>query len=186
MRDMGRASPHRLQDPPYASSSHSDEHTTEALSFSTIDIVHSEEPSPPKHVTAPPAPAAPTPTPGSTPTPANPRKRKGKMASITDPNALKRQLDDKEAKKIATAPAVTQDSPPVVHGVALRKNLGNVQKWLGSANKDLGKFCGIRWLRKKEILMGGEAHQLGGGAPRGTAHTGQSETRREMVKVVRV
>ncbi|KAF8451703.1 hypothetical protein BDZ91DRAFT_750266 [Kalaharituber pfeilii] len=35
---------------------------------------------------------------------------------------------------------------------------------------------------------GREAHQLGGGVPRGTdrTNTGQSETGREMVKVVRV
>ncbi|KAF8469943.1 hypothetical protein BDZ91DRAFT_807022 [Kalaharituber pfeilii] len=47
-------------------------------------------------------------TPAPTPGPANTRKRKGKAVSAT-PYALKRQLDDKEAKKIATAPAVTQD-----------------------------------------------------------------------------
>ncbi|KAF8465045.1 hypothetical protein BDZ91DRAFT_795192 [Kalaharituber pfeilii] len=62
---------------------------------------HAEGPSPSTHG---------APTPG----PANTRKRKGKAVSAT-PYALKRQLDDKEAKKIATAPAVTQDDiPPAV------------------------------------------------------------------------
>ncbi|KAF8468253.1 hypothetical protein BDZ91DRAFT_793128 [Kalaharituber pfeilii] len=47
----------------------------------------------------------------------------------------------------------TSKSGIVVHGVALRKNLGNVQKWLESANKGLGKITGIRWLRKNETLV---------------------------------
>ncbi|KAF8454827.1 hypothetical protein BDZ91DRAFT_801622 [Kalaharituber pfeilii] len=75
---------------------------TAKLGFSTITTTCSEEPSTEQ-------------TPGNPPTPilgaANTRKRKGKKASATDPYAIKRQLDDKEAKKIATAPAVTQDSP---------------------------------------------------------------------------
>ncbi|KAF8466310.1 hypothetical protein BDZ91DRAFT_782888 [Kalaharituber pfeilii] len=78
--------------------------TTKQLGFSTITTC-SEEPF---------IEQIPGTTPAPTPGPANTRKRKGKTASITDPYAFKRQLDDKEAKKIATVPAVTQDSPPAV------------------------------------------------------------------------
>ncbi|KAF8456833.1 hypothetical protein BDZ91DRAFT_800943 [Kalaharituber pfeilii] len=35
----------------------------------------------------------------------------------------------------------------------LRKDLGNVQRWLQASNKDVGKITGIRWLRKKTILL---------------------------------
>ncbi|KAF8457839.1 hypothetical protein BDZ91DRAFT_785927 [Kalaharituber pfeilii] len=38
----------------------------------------------------------------------------------------------------------------VVHGVALRKDSGNVRRWLKEDNKDLKKVVGIRWLRKKD------------------------------------
>ncbi|KAF8454254.1 hypothetical protein BDZ91DRAFT_853038 [Kalaharituber pfeilii] len=39
-------------------------------------------------------------------------------------------------------------------GIALRKDLNNVQKWLEASNKDLGKIAGIRWLSKETILTG--------------------------------
>ncbi|KAF8464234.1 hypothetical protein BDZ91DRAFT_795765 [Kalaharituber pfeilii] len=41
----------------------------------------------------------------------------------------------------------------VVHGVALRKDLGKVRKWLESGNKTIGKTVGIRWLRRKAELV---------------------------------
>ncbi|KAF8460155.1 hypothetical protein BDZ91DRAFT_726399, partial [Kalaharituber pfeilii] len=42
----------------------------------------------------------------------------------------------------------------VVHGVALRRDLGKVQRWLGEDNKDLRKIVGVRWLRRKDLLVG--------------------------------
>ncbi|KAF8470005.1 hypothetical protein BDZ91DRAFT_792006 [Kalaharituber pfeilii] len=41
----------------------------------------------------------------------------------------------------------------VIHGIALRKDLGNVRRWLEASNKDIGKIVGIRWLRRKLILV---------------------------------
>ncbi|KAF8462031.1 hypothetical protein BDZ91DRAFT_797566 [Kalaharituber pfeilii] len=41
----------------------------------------------------------------------------------------------------------------VVHGIALRKDLGKVRRWLEAANQELGKTTGIRWLRKKDTLV---------------------------------
>ncbi|KAF8462815.1 hypothetical protein BDZ91DRAFT_796805 [Kalaharituber pfeilii] len=40
----------------------------------------------------------------------------------------------------------------VIHGIALRKDLGKVRQWLEAANKELGKVKGIRWLRKRKLL----------------------------------
>ncbi|KAF8457888.1 hypothetical protein BDZ91DRAFT_852239 [Kalaharituber pfeilii] len=41
----------------------------------------------------------------------------------------------------------------VIHGVALRKDLDKIRKWLESDNKELGETTGIRWLRKKTTLI---------------------------------
>ncbi|KAF8454880.1 hypothetical protein BDZ91DRAFT_852897 [Kalaharituber pfeilii] len=105
-------------------------------------------PSPvPKSAGTPPAPAPATPThtaPAPTPAPATP----------TQPQP--RSTPPKDTKK---------DTPPtpqttkakiglVIHGVALRRELGNVRRWLSEDNKDMPKITGIRWLRKKDILVG--------------------------------
>ncbi|KAF8453396.1 hypothetical protein BDZ91DRAFT_768216 [Kalaharituber pfeilii] len=123
-----------------------------------------------------------------------PKKRKGKAAS-TQPYALKKRLDDTEARKIAPRHRTHQQhrhqpprplpipdpprkpTPPprpqnaksparpsirdaatsrqgiVIHGIALRKDLGKVRRWLEEDNKDMGKTAGIRWLRNKETLQ---------------------------------
>ncbi|KAF8438733.1 hypothetical protein BDZ91DRAFT_804261 [Kalaharituber pfeilii] len=41
----------------------------------------------------------------------------------------------------------------VIHGIALREDLGKVRGWLEASNKEIGKTRGIRWLRKKTTLM---------------------------------
>ncbi|KAF8441942.1 hypothetical protein BDZ91DRAFT_804024 [Kalaharituber pfeilii] len=160
------------------------------LGFSPINTVFSED----LGTENPPAASAPAPPPNQT------KKRKGKMPSNQDAYAIKCQLSDREAKKIAatdpvdtpagSTPATTQypkpptpepstshprprtstplpkarSRPPtcpdnttsrqgiVVHGIALRKDLGNVRRWLEASKKDIGKTTGIRWLRKKTIL----------------------------------
>ncbi|KAF8461611.1 hypothetical protein BDZ91DRAFT_829588 [Kalaharituber pfeilii] len=48
--------------------------------------------------------------------------------------------------------ATTSKFGIVVHGIALRKDLGNVRRWMEAASKDIGKITGIRWLRNKGIL----------------------------------
>ncbi|KAF8471226.1 hypothetical protein BDZ91DRAFT_760900 [Kalaharituber pfeilii] len=55
-------------------------------------------------------------------------------------------------KKPATPDASTPAQGIVVHGMALRKDLGKVRKWLESGNK-IGKTVGIRWLRSKTRLV---------------------------------
>ncbi|KAF8459262.1 hypothetical protein BDZ91DRAFT_799909 [Kalaharituber pfeilii] len=113
------------------------------------------------------------------------RKRKGKTPSPEDAYAIKRQLSDEEARKIASAthpaPSATATPSPPTSGRhqgklpsqdgafkrhlrdkapepstsrPLRKNLDNVRRWLTADNKDLKKIVGIRWLRKKDILIG--------------------------------
>ncbi|KAF8460051.1 hypothetical protein BDZ91DRAFT_785532 [Kalaharituber pfeilii] len=52
----------------------------------------------------------------------------------------------------ATPDAATPAHGIVIHGTALRKDLGKVRKWLEASNK-LGKTVGIRWLRKKTTLV---------------------------------
>ncbi|KAF8446685.1 hypothetical protein BDZ91DRAFT_853677 [Kalaharituber pfeilii] len=57
-----------------------------------------------------------------------------------------------------TASPATEDATTrggvgiVIHGIALRKDLGKVKKWLAAANESLGKIKGIRWLRKRNLL----------------------------------
>ncbi|KAF8446574.1 hypothetical protein BDZ91DRAFT_787135 [Kalaharituber pfeilii] len=57
-----------------------------------------------------------------------------------------------------TASPTTEDATTrggvgiVIHGIALRKDLGKVKKWLAAANESLGKIKGIRWLRKRNLL----------------------------------
>ncbi|KAF8461506.1 hypothetical protein BDZ91DRAFT_736891 [Kalaharituber pfeilii] len=177
MQTLGFSSATIIHTPPAES-------VSEALGFSTIYVMHSEEPV--TECTAP----APTPEEATTKT----RKRKGKAASLHIPYALKRTLDDVEAKKIATAPPIgtsattattpsapkptlaptptptpkpktlqtTKARPPthpstpksgiVVHGIALRKDLGNVRRWMEADNKDIGRITGIGWLIKKTTL----------------------------------
>ncbi|KAF8476773.1 hypothetical protein BDZ91DRAFT_843548 [Kalaharituber pfeilii] len=140
------------------------------------------------------------------------KKRKGRQPSPQEPYEIKRRLDKKEAKKIASSPpaevpaaptvdtpaaSTTQTSPPtttpepetrprppkqdkkptkdkgkspitapprpdaatapkygvVVHGIALRKDVARVRRWLETGNAGLGKTVGIRWLRKKSVLL---------------------------------
>ncbi|KAF8457342.1 hypothetical protein BDZ91DRAFT_800593 [Kalaharituber pfeilii] len=161
----------------------------------------------------------------ATPPPPVTRKRKGKTPFPGVPYAIKRQLNNEEAQKIASTPSVDssagptpatttgtpagdtpattktttskpsnsrrtpqakmppapstssprpQTTPPrpkasphtstkpdnttkrqgiVVHGIALRKELGNVKRWLKASNQDMGKILEIRWLRKKATLV---------------------------------
>ncbi|KAF8468243.1 hypothetical protein BDZ91DRAFT_793111 [Kalaharituber pfeilii] len=49
--------------------------------------------------------------------------------------------------------ATTSKYGVVIHGIALRKDLGRVRKWLEGGNAELGKTVGIRWLRKKTLLL---------------------------------
>ncbi|KAF8457838.1 hypothetical protein BDZ91DRAFT_852265 [Kalaharituber pfeilii] len=49
--------------------------------------------------------------------------------------------------------ATTSKQGVVVYGIALRKDLGKVRRWLEDGNPDLGKTVGIRWLRKKTLLV---------------------------------
>ncbi|KAF8465028.1 hypothetical protein BDZ91DRAFT_820932 [Kalaharituber pfeilii] len=53
-----------------------------------------------------------------------------------------------------TNPVVPTKTGILVHGVAVRKDLGNARRWLSADNKDLKKIVGIRWLRKKDLLIG--------------------------------
>ncbi|KAF8461575.1 hypothetical protein BDZ91DRAFT_797830 [Kalaharituber pfeilii] len=50
-------------------------------------------------------------------------------------------------------PAPTTPPGVVVHGIARRKDLGNVRRWLEASNKDLGTIAAIRWLLRKSILV---------------------------------
>ncbi|KAF8463064.1 hypothetical protein BDZ91DRAFT_796569 [Kalaharituber pfeilii] len=52
----------------------------------------------------------------------------------------------------ATPDATTPVYGIVVHGIALRKDLGKVRKWLEASNK-IGKTVGVRWLRQKARLV---------------------------------
>ncbi|KAF8454865.1 hypothetical protein BDZ91DRAFT_801571 [Kalaharituber pfeilii] len=92
------------------------------------------------------------------------RKGKGKLPSQDE--AFKRHLAVTSRKGPSPRPRSTSTSPPtnpdattrlktgiVVHGIALRKDLGKVRQWLEAANKELGKISGIRWLRKKTTLV---------------------------------
>ncbi|KAF8462607.1 hypothetical protein BDZ91DRAFT_765154 [Kalaharituber pfeilii] len=54
--------------------------------------------------------------------------------------------------KSTTPDATTPVHGIVVHGIALRKDLGKVRKWLEASNK-IGKTVGIRWLRPKTRLV---------------------------------
>ncbi|KAF8460015.1 hypothetical protein BDZ91DRAFT_799380 [Kalaharituber pfeilii] len=47
----------------------------------------------------------------------------------------------------------TSQNGIVIHGIALRKDLARVSRWLEESNPGLGKTRGIRWLRKKATLL---------------------------------
>ncbi|KAF8445456.1 hypothetical protein BDZ91DRAFT_853725 [Kalaharituber pfeilii] len=52
-----------------------------------------------------------------------------------------------------SSPGTTTPKEGIVgHGIALRKDLRNVRRWMEADNKDIGKITGIRWLRNKTIL----------------------------------
>ncbi|KAF8460756.1 hypothetical protein BDZ91DRAFT_798635 [Kalaharituber pfeilii] len=65
---------------------------------------------------------------------------------------------DGDTGSATTSPPVKPDATTkrnvgiVVHGIALRKDLGKIKQWLQAANKDLGKITGVRWLRKRTLL----------------------------------
>ncbi|KAF8461495.1 hypothetical protein BDZ91DRAFT_797953 [Kalaharituber pfeilii] len=86
---------------------------------------------------------------------------------VTPPPKPRRKLPTQEeafrrhqARKTSpqTASPTTEDATIrggvgiVIHGIALRKDLGKVKKWLAAANESLGKIKGIRWLRKRNLL----------------------------------
>ncbi|KAF8462828.1 hypothetical protein BDZ91DRAFT_796842 [Kalaharituber pfeilii] len=91
------------------------------------------------------------------------RKRKARPASPTTkttpeatPAAAKPTLNPRPETRSPTPRR--SDSPLekkgiVVHGIALRKDLGNVRRWLETDNIGMGRITGIRWLRKKSILL---------------------------------
>ncbi|KAF8445138.1 hypothetical protein BDZ91DRAFT_754019 [Kalaharituber pfeilii] len=95
--------------------------------------------------------------------PTTPRKRKASPASPTTkttseatPAAAKPTLNPRPETRSPTPRR--SDSPLekkgiVVHGIALRKDLGNVRRWLETDNIGMGRITGIRWLRKKSILL---------------------------------
>ncbi|KAF8469998.1 hypothetical protein BDZ91DRAFT_791989 [Kalaharituber pfeilii] len=58
--------------------------------------------------------------------------------------------------KVSDDGYTTSKAGIVVHGIALRKDLGKVRRWLEAANKDLGKTTGIRWLRKDTLVNEGK------------------------------
>ncbi|KAF8457371.1 hypothetical protein BDZ91DRAFT_786027 [Kalaharituber pfeilii] len=87
--------------------------------------------------------------------------------SVANCNGVRRKLPTQEetfrrhqAHKAPpqTASPTTEDATTsggvgiVIHGIALRKDLGKVKKWLAAANESLGKIKGIRWLRKRNLL----------------------------------
>ncbi|KAF8474097.1 hypothetical protein BDZ91DRAFT_789687 [Kalaharituber pfeilii] len=107
----------------------------------------------------------PAPSATATPSPPTSGRHQGKLPS--QDAAFKRHLRDKApepstsrrtpqaaTKPSPTTPDVSTKSGIVVHGIALRKNLDNVRRWLTADNKDLKKIVGIRWLRKKDTLIG--------------------------------
>ncbi|KAF8448626.1 hypothetical protein BDZ91DRAFT_803033 [Kalaharituber pfeilii] len=117
---------------------------------------------PPMQTSPPPSPrpAPPSPPP---PKPSTTRKGKGKLASQEE--AFKRHMattkkgPSPRPGNTATSPPTTPDATTkgktgiVIHGIALRKDLGKVRQWLEAANKELGKISGIRWLRKRTTLV---------------------------------
>ncbi|KAF8451622.1 hypothetical protein BDZ91DRAFT_802642 [Kalaharituber pfeilii] len=119
-------------------------------------------PSPPKPGPSPkatPSPPEPTPPPPKSSTDTKgkgkPPKSKGKLPSQEE--ALQRHLAARKGHT-TTSPPTNSDATTkgksgiVVHGIALRKDLGKVKQWLEAANKELGKIVGIRWLRRRTIL----------------------------------
>ncbi|KAF8469952.1 hypothetical protein BDZ91DRAFT_791911 [Kalaharituber pfeilii] len=92
--------------------------------------------------------------------PPSPPKTRGKLP--TQEEAFRRHRArkgrDTTTKSTPTTPdAITKgEAGVVIHGIPLRKDLGKVKKWLGAANRELGKVMGIRWLRKKSLLEEGK------------------------------
>ncbi|KAF8464835.1 hypothetical protein BDZ91DRAFT_795322 [Kalaharituber pfeilii] len=87
---------------------------------------------------ASPAPATPTPNPTPTPDP----------TPAHAPSRPRNQTTQRTSR-----PPLQTRQGIVIHGVALRKDLEKVRKWLEEDNKELGKMTtGIRWLRRKATL----------------------------------
>ncbi|KAF8460095.1 hypothetical protein BDZ91DRAFT_766508 [Kalaharituber pfeilii] len=99
-----------------------------------------------------------TPTPTPTPTPDLQRQR-----CTPDLTPGPRPKTDKPSAPPPHTGATTQTYGVVVHAIALRKDLGKVQKWLESGNSRLGKTVGIRWLRRKTAAGRRQKDQLGRG-----------------------
>ncbi|KAF8438323.1 hypothetical protein BDZ91DRAFT_795596 [Kalaharituber pfeilii] len=74
--------------------------------------------------------------------------------SISSPfSCLPIYLSSPTSSHLCHPPATTRGKAGIViHGIALRKDLGKVKQWLEAANKELGKIRGIRWLRKRDVL----------------------------------
>ncbi|KAF8471103.1 hypothetical protein BDZ91DRAFT_838582 [Kalaharituber pfeilii] len=92
------------------------------------------------------------PTP-ATITPSSPKLTPGPM-----PNTPKPRTPSHPRTKPPTTPptsdaTTTSKADIVVHGIALRKDLGKVRRLLEAVTKDLGRITGIRWLRKKDTLV---------------------------------
>ncbi|KAF8461607.1 hypothetical protein BDZ91DRAFT_784806 [Kalaharituber pfeilii] len=82
------------------------------------------------------------------PTPTPTRQR-----PTPDPTPRQRPKTGKPFIPPPNTGATTPTFGVVVHGIALRKDLAKVRKWLESGNDRLGKTVGIRWLTRKAALL---------------------------------
>ncbi|KAF8463054.1 hypothetical protein BDZ91DRAFT_796544 [Kalaharituber pfeilii] len=94
-----------------------------------------------------------SPTPTPTPTPPTPTPTTRLPTPTPDSTPRQRPKTSKPSAPSPNTDATTSTFGVVVHGIALRKDLGKVRKWLESGNKGLGKTVGIRWLRRKTALI---------------------------------
>ncbi|KAF8446806.1 hypothetical protein BDZ91DRAFT_853675 [Kalaharituber pfeilii] len=72
---------------------------------------------------------------------------------MTTPSKIPTGKNHKHPTQPANPDATTSKYGVVVHGIALRKDLGRIRRWLEEGNPELGKTIGIRWLRKKTLLL---------------------------------
>ncbi|KAF8460093.1 hypothetical protein BDZ91DRAFT_799170 [Kalaharituber pfeilii] len=100
--------------------------------------------------TSSPKPDTPNPNPEPPKTSEVPKTPPTKM---TTPSKIPTGKNHKHPTQPANPDATTSKYGVVVHGIALRKDLGRIRRWLEEGNPELGKTIGIRWLRKKTLLL---------------------------------
>ncbi|KAF8453071.1 hypothetical protein BDZ91DRAFT_802442 [Kalaharituber pfeilii] len=123
--------------------------TTEELGPSTITTCVEEPPTPEE--TAPATNPRAIPAPDTRPENARNKKRKGKTPSPQGPYAIKRQLDDKEARKIASAPPVGDTAGPAPDNTTPSSSTPTPSPTQKTQTPRTPS--GIRWLRKKDTLV---------------------------------